>query len=232
MPVILDPASAAMRTWLDPSRHEWSGELQRILVPFGGEVEVYPVSREVGKVGNDSPSFIIPVTSRENKSNIANFFANAKAKEEKKKKKKVDEKVGKESTEKMDGAEADLEVEVVEEEDKEAMAMSKSPARETKTVDEVAEPADDGGMMRISPKAGEKRKGDDEREGEQPPTTKQKKKEVASSSPTKPPARSPVKPAAAKGSKTISATRNGTKSPAKRKESGSQKITKFFGNSA
>jgi len=39
------------------------------------------VSKDVGKVGNNSPSFIVPIDSAENKNNIANFFGNqAKAK--------------------------------------------------------------------------------------------------------------------------------------------------------
>jgi hypothetical protein len=76
MPVILESGSDDLKKWLDPSRHEWSRELQSLLKPFDGELEVYPVSKEVGKVGNNSPSFIIPVNSKENKSNIANFFAN------------------------------------------------------------------------------------------------------------------------------------------------------------
>lgn len=80
MPVILDPASEAMKTWLDPSRTTWSKELQSILKPYEGELECYPVSKDVGKVGNNSPDFLIPVNSKENKSNIANFFANAKQK--------------------------------------------------------------------------------------------------------------------------------------------------------
>lgn len=77
MPVILDPASEEMQKWLDPGRREWTRDLQSILKPFEGELEVYPVSKDVGKVGNNSPSFIIPLDSKENKSNIANFFANA-----------------------------------------------------------------------------------------------------------------------------------------------------------
>lgn len=75
MPVILEPGSEQLRMWLDPKRNEWSRELQALLKPFQGEVEVYPVSKDVGKVGNNSPSFIIPVASKENKNNIANFFA-------------------------------------------------------------------------------------------------------------------------------------------------------------
>ncbi|PKY07452.1 DUF159-domain-containing protein [Aspergillus campestris IBT 28561] len=78
MPVILDPNSEAMTTWLDPRRRTWSKELQAILKPYDGELEYYPVSKDVGKVGNNSPDFIVPVSSKENKSNIANFFANAK----------------------------------------------------------------------------------------------------------------------------------------------------------
>jgi hypothetical protein len=74
MPVILENGSEELRTWLDPNRSTWSKELQNLLKPFQGELEVYPVSKEVGKVGNNSPNFIIPVASSENKSNIANFF--------------------------------------------------------------------------------------------------------------------------------------------------------------
>ena len=75
MPVILENGSEKMRKWLDPKRYEWSKELQSLLIPYEGELEVYPVSKDVGKVGNNSPSFIIPVDSKENKANIANFFA-------------------------------------------------------------------------------------------------------------------------------------------------------------
>lgn len=97
MPVILENGSEELRTWLDPKRSTWSTELQSLLKPFSGELELYPVSQEVGKVGNNSPNFIIPVASKENKSNIANFFANAKGsakgKEEKEHVKKEEEEV-------------------------------------------------------------------------------------------------------------------------------------------
>lgn len=82
MPVILNHDSSAIKTWLDPCRNQWSHDLQSLLKPFEGELEVYPVTKEVGKVGNNSPSFVIPLYSTENKSNIANFFANAKQKKE------------------------------------------------------------------------------------------------------------------------------------------------------
>ncbi|APA07598.1 hypothetical protein sscle_03g023680 [Sclerotinia sclerotiorum 1980 UF-70] len=75
MPVILDNGSEDLRTWLDPKRSSWSKELQSLLKPYEGDLEIYPVSKEVGKVGNDSPNFIVPVASTENRSNIANFFA-------------------------------------------------------------------------------------------------------------------------------------------------------------
>ncbi|KAL2878887.1 hypothetical protein SGCOL_005855 [Colletotrichum sp. CLE4] len=84
MPVILNLGSKELKTWLDPKRYEWSKELQDLLKPFDGELECYAVSKEVGKVGNNSPSFIIPVASKENKANIANFFANASAKKKSK----------------------------------------------------------------------------------------------------------------------------------------------------
>ena len=80
MPVILDQGSDAMKAWLDPDRTAWSKELQSILKPYEGELECYPVSKEVGKVGNNSPDFLIPLNSKENKHNIANFFSNAKQK--------------------------------------------------------------------------------------------------------------------------------------------------------
>lgn len=200
MPVILNPASDEIKVWLDPGRWEWSKELQDVLRPFEGELEVYPVSKEVGKVGNNSPSFIIPIASRENKSNIANFFANAQAKGKKEETKK------------------DVEVK---------KDMDSTSVKETKTVDEIVEEADDGGMG-VSPVAGAKRKGDDELQDYEPPL---KKEAVSPAHAKTKPSPSPSKPST-RSSKTISATTNGTKSPAKSKGTGTQKITKFFGNSA
>lgn len=74
MPVIFDNGSDAIRTWLDPSRTEWNDDLQSLLRPFDGKLECYPVSKDVGKVGNNSPSFLVPIDSAANKNNIANFF--------------------------------------------------------------------------------------------------------------------------------------------------------------
>lgn len=78
MPVILENGTEQIRTWLDPQRFEWSKELQSLLKPYKGDLECYPVSKDVGKVGNNSPTFMVPVASSENKNNIANFFSNAR----------------------------------------------------------------------------------------------------------------------------------------------------------
>lgn len=78
MPAVLDPGSEAMAIWLDPKRTTWSKELQSILKPYEGELECYPVSKEVGNVRNNSPDFIVPINSKENKKNIANFFTKGK----------------------------------------------------------------------------------------------------------------------------------------------------------
>jgi putative SOS response-associated peptidase YedK len=82
MPVILDPGTDAIKMWLDPTRNKWSKELQMLLKPFDGELECYPVDQAVGKVGNNSASFIVPIDSKENKKNIANFFNNAAKKKD------------------------------------------------------------------------------------------------------------------------------------------------------
>jgi hypothetical protein len=87
MPVILEPDSDEFRRWLDPNE-PWSMKLASILKPYEGELLwykisyllaliriSYPVKQEVGKVGEDSPLFIVPLHSPENKSNIANFFS-------------------------------------------------------------------------------------------------------------------------------------------------------------
>jgi hypothetical protein len=79
MPVILEPGSEEMRNWLDPNRIGWDKELQGMLKPFQGELDCYPVDHAVGKVGNNSPSFLIPIDSKENKKNIANFFGTQRA---------------------------------------------------------------------------------------------------------------------------------------------------------
>ncbi|KAH6613736.1 hypothetical protein B0J18DRAFT_63277 [Chaetomium sp. MPI-SDFR-AT-0129] len=202
MPVILEAGSEGLWRWLDPKRTEWNGELQGLLKPFGGEVEVYPVSKEVGKVGNNSPSFVIPVASRENKGNIANFFAAAAA-------------GGKEK--KGGGGQGGVEV-------KGELGVSQGDEgtnTETKKVGGLGRMDNNDGMD--TAKKGIKREADSFPTKEQPPPKRTASFKSASPNKQKPQARGK-----------ISATSNAQRSPVKArgKPDGSQKITKFFGNSA
>ena len=208
MPVILENGSEELRTWLDPKRSTWSKELQSLLKPYQGDLEVYPVSKDVGKVGNNSPNFIIPVASSENKSNIANFFAKGTSK---------------------DSSNSDNKAKSSPSEDLK-IASVKKDAEETKikAEDEDRETVDHNGSEDNAPlpvpkeKAtqGFKRELDDVPD-EEPP----KKAAKISTSPSK--ESPPPKPAR----KTRSATSNHTASPSKSntKNKGSQKITSFFG---
>ncbi|KAH8700076.1 hypothetical protein GQ44DRAFT_744153 [Phaeosphaeriaceae sp. PMI808] len=104
MPVILDNGSDAIRSWLDPSSTEWTQHLQSLLKPYHGELECYPVNNGVGKVGNNSPSFIAPINSPQNKNNIANFFGNQrKAKQDPKVKIEYDINETRATTDHMEG---------------------------------------------------------------------------------------------------------------------------------
>ncbi|GBC09521.1 hypothetical protein RclHR1_08940006 [Rhizophagus clarus] len=73
MPAILENGSEELSTWLDP-RTPWCPELARLLKPFTGELEFYPVSDDVGKVSNNSPDLITPLDEKRSKNSIANFF--------------------------------------------------------------------------------------------------------------------------------------------------------------
>ncbi|PLW32758.1 hypothetical protein PCANC_17364 [Puccinia coronata f. sp. avenae] len=73
MPVILADEES-ITTWLDTSSGQWSDNLAKLLKPFDlpdGLVS-YPVPKEVGKVGNQSPDFLKPISQR--KGNIMSFF--------------------------------------------------------------------------------------------------------------------------------------------------------------
>ena len=61
-------------TWLDPTTTAWTIKLQDLLQPFTGDLEVYPVTKEVGKVGKNDRSFVLPWGSNHNKSNIKHWF--------------------------------------------------------------------------------------------------------------------------------------------------------------
>jgi len=73
MPALLTTPGEIL-TWLDPTTTTWTSELQNLLRPFPGVLEIYPVPKEVGKVGNNDKSFVLPRDSEENKSSIKNWF--------------------------------------------------------------------------------------------------------------------------------------------------------------
>jgi hypothetical protein len=204
MPVILENGSEELRTWLDPKRSTWSKELQSLLKPFKGELEIYPVSKDVGKVGNNSPTFIIPVASTENKSNIANFFAKGAAKKDLK-----DDAANAKSNPTKDEDARKVE----------STPIKHEPGEKRETVDH--EGAEDNAPLPVpksETKQGIKRELDDVLD-EEPPN------KVSRTS------ASPGKPKSKPAGKSKSATSNNTASPKKpaSKEKGSQKITSFFG---
>ncbi|RYP77155.1 hypothetical protein DL770_007105 [Monosporascus sp. CRB-9-2] len=214
MPVILENGSDALRTWLDPGRHEWSAELQALLRPFEGELDVYPVSKEVGKVGNNSPSFIIPLDSKENKNNIANFFAAAAAKK--------------------GGGSAKKEVQssfFVAKKREEEQPEIRIKNDEGFVEDDSVVKLEDGGKELSAGQGktitGVKRQAVDDDEAAKKGPLK-KRAHTTKVNTTK----SHTSPAKGGGRPKISATSNGTKSPAKPKQAGTQKITKFFANSS
>lgn len=214
MPVILENGSTDMRTWLDPGRSTWSAELQALLKPYQGELDIYPVSKDVGKVGNNSPTFIVPVSSAQNKNNIANYFANAKGGA-----KKEDEESKIHKEEESVSAEA-LEAKHVPGETRETQVDNGG------TEDNAPLPSSPPDTQAPRVKREQSEVGSEE--ASPPPKKHQKTSEA---SPTK--GVSPAKIASSK--KTRSATSNGTgKSPMKRRRgvekapAGSQEISQFF----
>ncbi|KAI1823835.1 DUF159-domain-containing protein [Xylaria intraflava] len=215
MPVILDNGSEKMDKWLDPKRYEWSTELQSLLTPYDGELEVYPVSKDVGKVGNDSPAFVIPIDSKENKSNIANFFAKGTAKGGKR---SVKEEPGLTGGE-MKESQPDVQVN----EDEGFVVEDSTESKIKREAD-----ADTTGSTSV----GVKREADDE-----VPTGLEPRKRLSSAAKAQnPDVETKKEPSSQKegGRRKISATSNhSSKSPAKgSKSSGTQKITRFFANSS
>ncbi|CAL1698021.1 unnamed protein product [Somion occarium] len=74
-PVIL-PNREAVLTWLDTSPQKWTPELTKLVQPHRDEdapLICYPVPKEVGKVGTESPTFIEPIAER--KDGIQAMFA-------------------------------------------------------------------------------------------------------------------------------------------------------------
>lgn len=214
MPVIFDQGSEAVRTWLDPGRAEWSRDLQSLLKPYDGELECYPVDRAVGKVGNNSPSFVVPIDSKENKKNIANFFGKqkeqAKGVAEKKaavkEEKEVKEEGGKIDTDANEKRETDVKLEGTED-------NAPLPKPEEESEEHLAKAV--------------KRKRPDEEDTIGSPEHKAIKTEGNPAHETK--VATPEK-APKTTRKTRSATSNGSaaKTP-KKAADGSQRITNFFG---
>ena len=235
MPVVLQPDSEALKIWLDPRRYSWSKELQGVLKPYMGDLEVYPVAQEVGKVGNDSPNFIVPVGSKENRQSIENFFGRGKGGELRKGKEEGSEEGKKVNVKREDMEEENTKQGVKKEEDTEEVKkaeeqqVKKEPDEHRQTVQH--EGKEDNAPIPVpqdESKQGVKHKIEDvEEDGGDKPSKKIAKSTLKS--PTKSSPRketSPVKPTR----KTRSATSKGTvaASPGKGKDKGSQKITGFF----
>jgi hypothetical protein len=210
MPVILDNGSDAVRTWLDPARTEWSEDLQSLLKPYHGELECYPVSKDVGKVGNNSPTFLVPIDSAENKNNIANFFGNQQ--------KAAKSKADKQTAEK---AEHDL--------NDSTTVKIEHDVDETRATTDRVEGTEDNAPLPVpaTPKGIKRERNEAEDDGNtaavEPPEKMRK-----AASPAKKASVSPTKTPAKKQG-TRSATSNGSAAKTS-KGDGSQKITSFFSN--
>jgi hypothetical protein len=223
MPVILENGSDAIRTWLDPNRTEWSKDLQSLLKPYKGELECYPVSKEVGKVGNNSPSFIVPIDSAENKNNIANFFGNqrkfAKPKKDEVIKGRIENLMEDSGTEEI---------------------KVKHDSNETRETTNQIQGTEDNAPLPIPANKvseglkGIKRERDEADEGEDGDTAdgapQQKRRITANPAPAPAPSpkRTPAKTPAKGAKKTRSATTNGSAAKSTPKGDGSRKITSFF----
>lgn len=204
MPVILEKEQIVK--WLDPKVWEWGRDLQALCTPFDGDLEFYAVSKEVGKVGNNSKNFIVPVDSKENKNNIANFFAKGT---------KGDGGVEKEDTK--------VEMNVKkEEEDRETLDVPRSE-------DNAPVP-----VPREEVKAVKREHSVDEQDHESRKARRLSIEDTKTDTKTTPakPIPSPTKQKTPMSTRrTRSAVSNGTLSPPKvdPKAKGTQKITSFFG---
>ena len=186
---------------------EWSKELQSLLRPFTAELECYPVDQAVGKVGNNSPTYIVPVASTQNKNNIANFFGNAKkATKEREQKDEIQRgKVERKHTN-------------VKAEDK--------PDDKRETVDQSS--TEDNAPMPVPPSTTPKKRGHEDvsTQGDQSPEHKVSKHEDV-----KEPSIGHLSkriPDTVSAGKLRSATSNGTKGSPDKAGDGSHRITSFF----
>ncbi|KAF2036425.1 DUF159-domain-containing protein [Setomelanomma holmii] len=223
MPVILENGSEAIRTWLDPTRTEWSKDLQTLLKPYEGSLECYPVSQEVGKVGNNSPSFLVPINSAENKNNIANFFGNQR-------------KAGKSKNEEQSVKKAvhDLNDSTTQD----GKVKIEHDVNETRATTDRVEGTEDNAPLPVPEAPGaqtseqfkgikrERSEAEDESSTADAEPPHKTRKPAPSASPTKKTVVSPAK-SPAKKQGTRSATSNGSAAKTS-KSDGSQKITSFF----
>ncbi|EGO54507.1 hypothetical protein NEUTE1DRAFT_87910 [Neurospora tetrasperma FGSC 2508] len=213
MPVILDAGSEELKRWLDPAKDVWNRELQDVLKPFGGELECYPVDKRVGKVGNDGDDLIVPVSEQREERKIETWFGG--------------------------GGKGGKREEKEEEKEGEVEVKTETGKIKVESVDELAQETDQKGKeARSPPRKGIKREPASELGGDEQPPVKKSMGAGDKSSPLKGSKQKPPPPAAskAKGIKPISATKNkGKGSPIRHRNApppGTQKITKFFGNSA
>ncbi|OAL53714.1 DUF159-domain-containing protein [Pyrenochaeta sp. DS3sAY3a] len=220
MPVILENGSDAIRTWLDPNRTDWSQDLQSLLKPYEGELECYQVSKDVGKVGNNSPSFLVPIDSAANKNNIANFFGNQR--------KSAKSKTGERTINK---AEHDLDATTNEKGD----IKVEHDINETRVTTDRVQGTEDNAPLPAGTTSelvggelkGIKRERSDQDTAHDEPVQK-RTKPAPFASPAKSPAKKMSSPAKKQG--TRSATSNGSAAKTPSKADGSRKITSFFTN--
>lgn len=224
MPVILENGSEAIRTWLDPSRTEWSKDLQSLLQPFEGELDVYPVSKDVGKVGNNSPSFLVPINSAANRNNIANFFNNQ-------------QKVAKPDP---DGtASIKIEHDVDDSTTDQGDIKMQHDINETRVTTDRVEGTEDNAPMPVpdttesqvsdEPTSIKRERSDEDEHGATAAAEPQAKrsKPTASASSIKSPAKKTSTPAKKQGTRSATSNGSAAKTP---KADGSMKITSFFSN--
>jgi putative SOS response-associated peptidase YedK len=234
MPVILEPDSEGLKIWLDPTNKTWSKELQNLLRPYSGELECYPVDKDVGKVGNNSPVFVVPVDSKENKKNIANFFStqratadhvaaqNHAAREAQSGREDLNEIETRDTTTKVETTEDNAPLPKIKSESDEKLARELD-AEAADTTD--ASPTQEEGKLKRSIS---KTEGTDGLHENQDSPRKQIKTEQSSPSPTKSLVNQSKQNNHASGRKMRSATTNNTvgRTPPK---SDNAKITSFFG---
>lgn len=223
MPVILENGSDAIRTWLDPSRTEWSNDLQSLLQPFEGELECYQVSKDVGKVGNNSPSFLVPIDSAANKNNIANFFGNQR-KVAKPKSNLIVSKA-EQNVEDSTSDKGDIKVQ----HDVSETRVTTDRVEGTEDNAPLPVPATFESQVGNKPTGIKRERNDEHVDGSTAAAEPHPKrsKPAASASPTKSPAKKASTPAKKQGTKSATSNGSAAKTP---KAAGSMKITSFFAN--